>query len=111
MKEYLCSLFLVFGLVVGTCAPAQAEEAVIVGDDPDGNAPVTDITLQWDSQSGIAGFNVYYGRVSGDYSRIVTVGSPTATIGIRGTKTVYFAVTAFTADGTESDLSGEISWP
>ncbi len=40
----------------------------------------------------------------------MTVEAASATIGLRGTKTVYFAVTAFTDDGVESELSDEVSW-
>ncbi len=86
-------------------------ENVVVGDDSDPNAEVRYVTLIWDSQPGIAGYNVYHGRESGDYSRIETVEAPTAIIGVRGTKKVYFAITAYTEDGIESDPSDEVSWP
>ncbi len=81
------------------------------GDDPD--AKTISVTLVWDRnpESDIAGYNVYYGRASGDYSRLVTVADPTAMIGVKGSKTVYFAVTAYNTNGLESALSEEVHWP
>ena len=63
------------------------------------------MTLVWDRnpETDIAGYNVYYGRVSGDYTHLVTVANPTAMIGVKGSKTIYFAVTAYNTDGLESD--------
>ncbi len=109
MRHYLYSLILVFSLALGTSASVRAED-VVVGEDSDGNATVTYITLLWDNQPEVAGYNVYYGRDSGDFSRITTVEAASATIGAKGTNTVYFAVTAFTDDGVESELSDEVSW-
>lgn len=109
MKKNLYSLLLIFGLVLGI-ASVQSEE-VIIGDEFDDNATVTYVTLLWDSQPKIVGYNVYYGRESGDYSRIKTVTTPAAIIGVKGNKPVYFAVTAYTEDGIESDLSNEVSLP
>ena len=62
------------------------------------------------SEDNIAGYNVYYGRASGNYSDSA-VTDTTAKIGVRGTRTVYFAVTAFNANGAESDFSEEVQWP
>lgn len=109
MKHYLYSLILVFSLALGTSASVRAED-VVVGEDSDVNATVTYITLLWENQPEVAGYNVYYGRGSGDYSRIMTVEAASATIGLRGTKTFYFAVTAFTDEGLESEFSDEVSW-
>ncbi len=109
MRHYLYSLILVFILGLGISASVGTED-VVVGEDSDPNAAVTYVTLLWDHQPEVAGFNVYYGRDSGDYSRIMTVEAASATIGLRGNKTFYFAVTAFTEEGLESELSEEVSW-
>ncbi len=113
MRKYLCTLSLFSTLLFALPqSPAKAED-VVVGDTEDVNAPFASVTLVWDSNSeqDLAGYHVYYGRMSGDYTRVVTVSDPTAVIGIRGTQTYYFAVTAFTRNGAESDLSDEVHWP
>jgi len=113
MKKCLCILSLLPALLVAfPSGTAKAEEVVVdSGDDLDANT--TDVALIWDrnSESDIAGYNVYYGRVSGDYTRLVTVADPTATIAVKGSKTIYFAVTAYNANGLESALSEEVHWP
>ena len=113
MKKYFCILFLLPALLVAFASTtAKAEDAVIDdGDDP--NATITDVTLVWDPnpEPDIAGYNVYYGRISGDYTRLVPVTNPTATIGVKGSKTLYFAVTAYNTNGVESEFSEEVHWP
>ncbi len=32
-------------------------------------------------------------------------------IAVKGSKTIYFAVTAYNTDGLESELSEEVHWP
>ena len=113
MKKYLPFLYLLFALLITLPSSQLRAEDVVIEDDDSVDAPVTNITLRWaaNSEPDIAGYNVYYGRTSGDYSRLVTVATPTATIGIRGTKKTYFAVTAFNSSGEESPLSDEVHWP
>jgi hypothetical protein len=71
------------------------------------------LTLHWDPSSspGIAGYRVYYGTASGNYTTSVEVGNVTTdtVAGLTGGVTYYFAVTAFDTDGDESDFSNEIS--
>jgi hypothetical protein len=112
MRKYLCTLSLLPAFLIAISTSQVKAEYVIVGDD-DLNAQTTDVTLKWspNPEDNIAGYNVYYGRISGDYARIETVGESSATITVRGTKTVYFAVTAFNTDGLESDLSDEVHYP
>ncbi len=112
MKKYLCILHLLIPLLFAIHSTYAIDEDAVVGDD-DGTGQVTTITLAWNRnpEPDIAGYNVYYGRVSGDYLRIVSVVRPWATIMIRGHATVYFAVTAYNTDGQESDFSEEIHWP
>lgn len=86
---------------------------VLIEDADAPDAATTSVTLAWNPnpERNIAGYNVYYGRVSDTYLRLVTVTATTATIRVRGRRTVYFAVTAFDANGLESDLSEEVQWP
>ena len=113
MKKCLCILSLLPILLVAFASTtAQAEEVVVdSGDDLD--ATMTNVTLTWDrnSESNIAGYNVYYGRVSGDYTRLVTVADLTVVIAVKGSKTIYFAATAYDTNGLESALSEEVHWP
>ncbi len=113
MKKYLCSLSLVSMLLVAFAATIAKADDAVIEDDDDTNALATSVTLIWDRnpESDIAGYNVYYGRTSGDYTRLVTVTDPTAMIGVKGSKTVYFAVTAYDTNGLESALSEEVHWP
>ncbi len=123
MKDYLrllpkCICLLSLLLVTCVAFPPSAATAddtqqdVIVGED-DGTGVVTSITLVWDANAepDLAGYNLYYGPRSGDYLRILTVYQPTATVKVRGNRTVYFAATAFNTAGLESELSDEVHWP
>ena len=103
-------------LVAFASTKAKAED--VIRDDGDPNAPITYLTLVWDRnpEPDIAGYKVYYGLVSGDYTRVVTVipepgFRPRARIGVPSSKTTYFAVTAYNTAGVESDLSDEVHWP
>ena len=114
MKKHLCTWALIPALLLALPGANAKGENVIVGDDDGGlDARTTDVTLAWDPnpEDDIAGYNVYYGRISGDYERIETVSESRATITIKGSKTMYFAVTAFNADGLESALSAEVHYP
>jgi hypothetical protein len=68
-------------------------------------------TLTWDAspQWGLIGYKVYFGTGSFNYNQIITVGNATsATIdGLVAGTTYYFAVTAISASGEESDFSNE----
>ena len=67
----------------------KGEGEDVIGDDGDTNASITYLTLVWDRnpEPDIAGYKVYYGRVSGDYTQLVTVTNPRAKIGVRGSRT------------------------
>jgi hypothetical protein len=68
----------------------------------------TDGTLLTD----LSGYRVYYGQTSGQYSRTLSLPSPSLTsVGIEGlaTGTWYFAVKALATDGQESNLSQQVS--
>ncbi len=113
MKQHLWTLYLLAALLVAFVSTATRADDAIVSDDVDPDARITDVTLIWapNSENNIAGYNVYYGRISGHYTRLATVTEPTATIGVQGSRTVYFAVTAYNTDGLESELSEEVQWP
>jgi hypothetical protein len=72
------------------------------------------IVLEWDrnAETNVAGYRAYYGRASRGYSAAVDAGNQvTASVdGLIPGKTYYFAVTAYTADGLESDFSDEVSY-
>ncbi len=113
MRKYLCTLYLLSALFVALSSTNAKAEDLIIEDDQDPDAPITDITLVWDQnpEQDIAGYIVYYGRFSGDYVGSVTRTDTTAVIGVVGIRTVYFAVTAFNTNGDESDYSEEVHWP
>ena len=72
------------------------------------------VTLAWNRSTNaiVAGYNVYYGGASGDYTNEISAGNATkATISglIPGT-TYYFAATAYASSGLESAFSGEVSY-
>jgi hypothetical protein len=73
------------------------------------------ITLAWDSnvEPDVAGYIVYYGTRSGDYDFDVDVGDyDSITIsGLVEDVMYYFTVTAYDAEGNESDFSEEITYP
>lgn len=94
---------------------------------PDSNPPVTplgtlaagaldesdlSVSLAWDpsADEAVTGYNLYYGSASGVYDAALDVGmAVTATVGpLDLGATYYFAVTAYTADGTESGYSNEV---
>ena len=80
-----------------------------------------DVTLSWapparntdgTTLTNLTGYRVYYGQTSGQYSRTLSLPSPSlTTVGIEGlaTGTWYFAVKALAADGQESTFSKQVS--
>ena len=100
MKKYFFALFLFPILLVGFAATGSKGEEVIsddddtspatvLSDDGNANAAITYLTLVWDRnpEQDVVGYKVYYGRVSGDYTQLVTVTNPRAKIGVKGSKT------------------------
>jgi hypothetical protein len=71
-----------------------------------------DISLAWDASvtPTVVGYKVYLGNASHTYGTPITIGNQTTCI-VTGLAngTYYFAVTAFDADGNESDFSNEVS--
>ena len=77
-------------------------------------AHAASVILEWDRNSDglTAGYYVYYGTQSGNYSGAVDVGSSTsAFVNLNDpSATYYFAVQAYSATGEKSPLSPEIAW-
>lgn len=79
------------------------------------NAPPQSVTLSWDPSapsSDIAGYFLYYGVSTGTYTTQVDVGLGTSGVvsNLMAGTTYYFATSAYTALGLESDLSSEVVW-
>jgi len=70
------------------------------------------IDLVWSAPRDIArmGFNIYYGKTSGQYTRRRTVGETTAfrLEGLSNNEAYYLAVTAYDSLNRESDYSNEV---
>jgi hypothetical protein len=80
------------------------------------------VTLSWSAPTtyidgtplvGLAGFRVHYGTASGQYSQVLAIANASVTSvvleGLGSGYTWYFAVTAFSSDGAESEYSTEVS--
>ena len=72
------------------------------------------VTLAWNASGsgGVAGYRLYQGLVSHNYSSLTDLGLATnVTIsGLAPGRTYYFAVTDYEIDGLESAFSGEVSY-
>jgi len=86
-------------LLVGLLSQAQAASSV---------------TLAWDvsAEPGIAGYRLYYGTSSGNYSQVIDVGNTTvATVSnLAAGQTYYFVVTDYNTVGLESAPSNQVSF-
>jgi hypothetical protein len=71
-----------------------------------------EVTLAWDPnpEPSIQGYRVYYGKASGVYTGVFDAGNRTDCVitGLEPGVTYYFACTAYSATGDESNFSGEI---
>ena len=71
-----------------------------------------EVTLAWDPnpEPSIQGYRVYYGKASGFYTNVFDAGNRTDCVipGLDAGTTYFFACTAYSATGDESDFSGEI---
>ncbi len=67
----------------------------------------------WDAntEDDLAGYKVYYGTESGNYTHIQDVGNQTSYLAenLKDGSTYHFAVSAYDLSGNESELSGEVS--
>jgi hypothetical protein len=79
------------------------------------NAPPQSATLVWDPSvpsTDVTGYSIYYGASAGSYTKLVEIGLGTNGVVsnlVPGT-TYYFATTAHTSSGLESDYSNEAVW-
>jgi hypothetical protein len=73
---------------------------------------LTSVSLDWspNTDPSVAGYNVYYGTSSRSYTSSINTGDNAQVVidGLVEGQTYYFAVTAYTFDGYESDYSDEI---
>jgi len=71
------------------------------------------VTLGWSPSAAqtVAGYDIYYGGISGTYTNQLQVGNVTnATIsGLIGGATYYFAATAYNAAGVQSGYTSQVS--
>jgi hypothetical protein len=76
------------------------------------NAYAAQVTLAWDTSDEAAGYKIYYGTASNNYTAVVDVGTElTYTFtDLPDGHTYYFAATAYDATHLESDYSTEISY-
>jgi hypothetical protein len=83
-----------------------------------GSTSISSVTLAWDapttytdgaSLSDLAGYKIYYGSSSGNYSQSIDIGNYTDTVvNNLSPGTWCFVVTAYNASGSESNFSNEI---
>ena len=71
-----------------------------------------EVSLEWaaNSEPDLAGYHIYYGTASGDYSHRIDVGDVTEfrVTGLDDRIAYYFAATAYDRDGNESAYSEEL---
>jgi hypothetical protein len=72
------------------------------------------LTLAWDPSAGpnIAGYRLYYGPSSGNYTNVVAVGNATSVTlsNLVSGATYYIAATAYDTANLESDFSNEVNY-
>ncbi|MBI5197014.1 MAG: fibronectin type III domain-containing protein [Nitrospirae bacterium] len=118
--QCLASLIL-FTLFLSGCGGGDGPSANNGGGTPGGGTQDNTATLSWDPvttyadetpiQDALAGYKVYYGIESGNYTATIDVGNVTTyTVDSLepGTK-YYFAVTAYDDSGNESGYATEVS--
>lgn len=117
MKKFFCIFLILPALLLAPpfSRADQGDDAdpFVIEDVDDPNGLMSIVKLAWDEnpEADIAGYNVYYGRGSGEYTGQLTVTKPTATVSVRGTRVLYFAITAVTTSGIEGPFSNEVHWP
>jgi hypothetical protein len=71
------------------------------------------VDLRWDMglESDLSGYNIYYGKTSGQYTRRRTVGNVNEyrLDGLNNNEAYYFAITAYDTLNRESDYSNEVA--
>jgi hypothetical protein len=91
-------LFFIFGSI-----PAFAGSATLSWNPPTTNTDGTHLT-------DLAGFKIYYGTSSGNYTQVVNAGYVTTyTVNNLNSGTYYFVATAYDTSGNESGYSNQVS--
>ena len=90
-------------------APAAVQGAAGQGQSPQS------VTLAWNPSVGatdVAGYFIYYGGTTGNYTNRIDVGLATSGVvsNLLGGATYYFATTVYTSSGLESEYSSEVMW-
>ena len=105
---------IVIGVSAGAATSSLPEFSITVVAFGNGSATLTWIapTERTDNTplSNLAGFNIYYGQTSGDHANKIALNNPgiaTYVVDNLTPGTWYFAVTAFDANGRESNSSRE----
>lgn len=78
-------------------------------------AQAASVSIAWDPpnpSNNVAGYRVYYGLISREYGGSTNIGNLTTCRidGLDTSATHYFAITAFSKTGAESDFSSELVW-
>ncbi len=119
----LCSIMiLTIGCGSGTVAYNSGESSTSSGSSgtPNGGSSGSGTAaLAWNppttnadgtALTGLAGFKVYYGTVSGSYPNVIDIGNQTRyALNNLPAGTYYFVVTAYDTHGAESGFSNEVS--
>jgi len=102
MKKIIFSFMLIIPLLIfSTCV--FAEDISLSWDPPTINEDGTPLT-------DLAGYKVYYGNISGSYTKSIDVNNVTIFTVKNLTDGVwYFAVTAYDTSGNESNYSNEVN--
>ncbi len=103
---YQLSFILLYILTIlfGIVSVSHAGQAIISWDPPTTNADGSTLT-------DLAGYKLYYGTSTGNYSTVITVGNVTTytVLGLNDNITYYFATTAYDFSGNESTFSNKVS--
>ncbi len=92
-------------LILGAACMAQAQLTP--------TNPPANVVLAWDppASNGVAGYNVYWGPGARFYTNVLSTTNLTARItGLERGVTYYFAATAVSVTGLESEFSNEVSY-
>lgn len=106
--RYISLIFLMMTLLVGGCGGSKGEAGNIIHN----------VVLSWDAPTlnidgtpctDLAGYKVYVGTSSRNYSQVYDTGTLDTTFTLQLTDGYYcFAVTAYDTSGNESDYSNEV---